>query len=91
MMHTGQTNQNWEQGPVTIRALRSLPQQAFAAVRDAIYTVTKTVLEQPDMQEKLKAQGLTVQTEAPDAFGARIKRETEMWAKVIRARNISIQ
>jgi hypothetical protein len=39
MMHTGQTNQNWEQGPVTIRALRSLPQQAFAAVRDAIYTV----------------------------------------------------
>ena len=28
---------------------------------------------------------------ASDAFGARIKRETEMWAKVIRARNISIQ
>lgn len=67
------------------------PQGVPNDVRDAIYTVTKTVLEQPDMQERLKAQGLTVQTEAPDAFGARIKRETEMWAKVIRARNISIQ
>lgn len=37
-MHTGQTNRNWEQGPVTIRALRSLTPQAFAAVRDAICT-----------------------------------------------------
>lgn len=60
-------------------------------VRDAIYTVTKSVLEQPAMQERLAAQGLTVQTETPDAFGTRIKRETEMWAKVIKARNITIQ
>lgn len=60
-------------------------------VRDAIYAVTKSVLEQPAIQEKLNAQGLTVQTEAPDVFAARIKRETEMWAKVIKARNISIQ
>lgn len=60
-------------------------------VRDALYTVTKSVLEQPAMQEKLAAQGLTVQTETPDAFGTRIKRETEMWAKVIKAQNITIQ
>ena len=60
-------------------------------VRDALYTVTKAVLEQPAMREKLAAQGLTVQTETPDAFGARIKRETEMWAKVIKARHITIQ
>ena len=59
-------------------------------MRDAIYTVTKATLEQPAMQQKLKAQGLTVQTETPDAFGSRIKRETEMWAKVIKARNITI-
>jgi len=38
-MHTGQTNRDWEQGPVTIRALRSLTQQAFAAVRDAVCAV----------------------------------------------------
>jgi tripartite-type tricarboxylate transporter receptor subunit TctC len=60
-------------------------------VRGAIYTVTKAVLEQPAMRERLAAQGLTVQTETPDAFGARIERETEMWAKVIKARNITIQ
>ena len=60
-------------------------------VRDALYTVTKSVLEQPAMQEKLTTQGLTVQMEPPDAFAARIKRETEMWAKVIKARHITIQ
>jgi len=60
-------------------------------VRDAIYTVTRQALEQPSTVDKLAAQGLTVQTEAPADFGARIKRETEMWAKVIKARHISIQ
>ena len=60
-------------------------------VRDAIYTVTRQALEEPSTVEKLAAQGLTVQTEAPAAFGARIKRETEMWAKVIKARHIGIQ
>jgi len=39
MIHTGQTNRDWEQGPVTIRALRSLTRQAFEAVRDAICAV----------------------------------------------------
>jgi hypothetical protein len=36
MIHTDQINQAWEQGPVTIRALRSLTDHAFAAVSDAI-------------------------------------------------------
>ena len=67
------------------------PKGVPADIRDALYTVTKSVLEQPAMQDKLAAQGLTVQTETPDAFGARIKRETEMWAKVIKAQNITIQ
>jgi hypothetical protein len=36
MIHTDQIDQAWEQGPVTIRPLRSLTQQAFDAVREAI-------------------------------------------------------
>jgi hypothetical protein len=36
MIHTGQIDQAWEQGPVTIRALRSLTQHAFDAVSEAI-------------------------------------------------------
>jgi hypothetical protein len=40
------------------------------------------------MQEKLAAQGLTVKIEAPDIFGARIRRETAVWADIIKERNI---
>jgi hypothetical protein len=36
MIHIGQINQAWEQGPVTIRALRSLTGDAFQALSDAI-------------------------------------------------------
>jgi hypothetical protein len=36
MIHTGQIDRAWEQGPVTIRALRSLTQQAVGTVSDAI-------------------------------------------------------
>ena len=45
----------------------------------------------PAMQQKLLAQGLSVMIEPPDAFAARIKRETEMWAAVIKSRHITIQ
>jgi hypothetical protein len=35
MIHTGQIHQAWEQGPVAIRALRSLTSEAFRVVADA--------------------------------------------------------
>jgi tripartite-type tricarboxylate transporter receptor subunit TctC len=60
-------------------------------VRDAIFTVTRDILNQPDLQEKLLAQGLSVMIEAPDEFGARIRRETALWAAVIKSRNITVQ
>ena len=60
-------------------------------IRDAIYTVTKDVLEQPEIRGKLLAQALTVEIEAPDTFAARMRRETAMWADVINKRNITSQ
>ena len=60
-------------------------------VRDALFAVTKDVLTAPAMQDKLLTQGLSVMIEAPDVFGARIKRETALWAGVIKARNITVQ
>ena len=36
MIHTSQIDRAWEQGPVTIRALRSLTGQAFEAVSNVI-------------------------------------------------------
>lgn len=60
-------------------------------VRDALFAVTKDVLTTPVLQEKLLTQGLTVMIEPPDVFAARIKRETALWAGVIKSRNITAQ
>jgi tripartite-type tricarboxylate transporter receptor subunit TctC len=60
-------------------------------VRDALFTVTRDVLTTPALQERLLTQGLTVMIETPDVFGERIRRETALWAGVIKSRNITIQ
>jgi tripartite-type tricarboxylate transporter receptor subunit TctC len=59
--------------------------------RDAIFTVTRDILNTQAIKDKLLPQGLTVSIEPPDQFAARIARETALWARVIKARNISIQ
>ncbi len=59
--------------------------------RDAIFAVTRDILSTPALQEKLLAQGLSVMIEAPDEFAARIRRETALWANVIKSRNITVQ
>lgn len=61
------------------------------ATRDAIFTVTRDVLGTQTIKDKLLTQGLSVTVEPPDQFAARIARETALWARVIKARNISIQ
>jgi hypothetical protein len=49
MIHTGQIDRAWEQGPVTIRALRSLTPQVFKVVADAVGEVPGNwVIEQHD-------------------------------------------
>ena len=60
-------------------------------VRDAIFTVTEEVLRIPAIQKKLAAQGLIVMNEPPDHFAARIKRETALWAAVVKSRHITGQ
>ena len=60
-------------------------------VRDAIFTVTRDILSTPDLQQKLLAQGLSVMIEGPEEFGARIRRETKLWADVIKSQHIVLQ
>jgi tripartite-type tricarboxylate transporter receptor subunit TctC len=60
-------------------------------VRDAIFAVTREILDTPALQEKLLAQGLSVSTEPPDQFAARIRRESSLWADVIKSRHIVAQ
>jgi len=67
------------------------PRGIPAATRDAIFTVTRDVLSTQAIKDKLLTQGLTVTIEPPDQFAARIARETALWARVIKARKISVQ
>jgi tripartite-type tricarboxylate transporter receptor subunit TctC len=60
-------------------------------VRDAIFAVTKEIMETPALQAKMLEQGLNVQIEPPDVLAARIKRETTLWAAVIKSRHIVAQ
>ena len=58
-------------------------------VLDAIFALTREILESQQVREKLDAQGLAVKIETPDVFADRIRRETAVWRDLIRQRNIS--
>jgi tripartite-type tricarboxylate transporter receptor subunit TctC len=60
-------------------------------VRDAIFAVTRDILTTPSMQQKLSAQGLNVNIESPDQLAERIRRETALWADVIKKEHITIE
>jgi tripartite-type tricarboxylate transporter receptor subunit TctC len=60
-------------------------------VRDAIFTVTRDILTMPSMQQKLSAQGLNVNIESPDQLAGRIRRETALWAGVIKKEHITVE
>jgi tripartite-type tricarboxylate transporter receptor subunit TctC len=59
--------------------------------RDAIFAVTRDILSTAAIKDELLRQGLTVSIEPPDQFAARITRETALWARVIKDRNISVR
>jgi tripartite-type tricarboxylate transporter receptor subunit TctC len=67
------------------------PRATPKPVLDAIFTVTSEVMSSAALHEKLDAQGLSVKIEGADTFGARIRRETAIWADIIRARNITAE
>jgi tripartite-type tricarboxylate transporter receptor subunit TctC len=67
------------------------PRATPKLVLDAIFAVTNEVLGSAALQEKLDAQGLSVKIEAADVFGTRIRRETAIWADIIRSRNITAE
>jgi tripartite-type tricarboxylate transporter receptor subunit TctC len=65
-----------------------VPKAVPEAVSQAIFAVTRETMATPALREKLEAQGLTVMTEPPAIFSERIRRETALWAGVIKERNI---
>lgn len=68
-----------------------VPKATPAATVSAIAAATEAVLRAPDNARTLAAQGLDIVCEAPDIFAARLRRETALWAEVIRARGITAE
>ena len=59
-------------------------------VVDCIHAALAKVLKDPAMVAKLEAQGVALADSTPEQLSAIAQRDTEKWAKVIRAANISL-
>jgi tripartite-type tricarboxylate transporter receptor subunit TctC len=49
----------------------------------------KKALETPEAKERAKSLGIEIRYEGPDALAARVKKETEFWAQIIKSKNIT--
>ncbi|MBT2304161.1 tripartite tricarboxylate transporter substrate binding protein [Variovorax paradoxus] len=58
------------------------------AVAEQLAKDAAQMLAQPEVRERLKAQGMTEATMKPAEFAAYMRDETAMWARIIKARNI---
>jgi tripartite-type tricarboxylate transporter receptor subunit TctC len=67
-----------------------VPRATPASTVRAITAAVEAVLRAPEVGPTLAAQGLDIICEPPEPFAARLKRETALWAEVIRARNITV-
>lgn len=67
-----------------------VPSATPAPVVKAIADAAALVLHTPETRDRIKAQGLEIVCEPPEVFAQRLKRETAMWAKVIRDRGITL-
>jgi tripartite-type tricarboxylate transporter receptor subunit TctC len=56
-----------------------------AAVVNRLNAEILRVLAQPDVRERLTAQGIEIVTSTPQELAAIIKRDAEIWAKVVKA------
>ena len=62
-----------------------------ADVAEQLARDAQDILAQPAVREQLKAQGMTEWNLQTGALGAHIRDETARWAKVIKARNITME
>ena len=64
------------------------PRGTPAAVVEQLAKDAAEMLAQPEVRERLKAQGMTEAAMKPADFAAHIRDETAVWARIIKARNI---
>jgi tripartite-type tricarboxylate transporter receptor subunit TctC len=68
-----------------------VPARTPAEIIAVLYRESAKILAQPDTKERLAVLGYELVASTPEEFGARIRAEIEMWAKVIRAANIKAE
>jgi tripartite-type tricarboxylate transporter receptor subunit TctC len=56
-----------------------------------IYADTKKTLDSTEMRARLFAQGLAPVANTPEEFGAAMKEESQLWAKVVKERHIHVE
>jgi tripartite-type tricarboxylate transporter receptor subunit TctC len=61
------------------------------AVVQKVYQDTKKALEASDLRGRLYVQGLAPVGNSPEDFGRAMKDETQLWAKVVKERNIHVK
>ncbi|WP_296785079.1 tripartite tricarboxylate transporter substrate binding protein [Variovorax sp.] len=64
------------------------PRGTPAAVVDQLAKDAAEMLAQPEVRERLKAQGMTGAAMKPAEFATHIRDETAVWARIVKARNI---
>jgi tripartite-type tricarboxylate transporter receptor subunit TctC len=60
-------------------------------VIDKVYSDAKQALESTEMKARFFVQGLAPVGNSPEAFGKAMKEETQLWARVVRERKISVR
>lgn len=61
------------------------------AVVQKVYQDTRKALEASDLRGRLYVQGLAPVGNSPEDFGRAMKEETQLWAKVVKERNIHVK
>jgi tripartite-type tricarboxylate transporter receptor subunit TctC len=67
------------------------PARTPPAVIDALNEAIRKTLANPAVSEKLQASGATPAASSPQALEAILKRDTEKWGRLIRAKKITPQ
>jgi tripartite-type tricarboxylate transporter receptor subunit TctC len=67
------------------------PAATAKSIVDLLYRQIGGVLKLADIQDRLKKLGFEPVGNTPDEFAAKIKADTELWAKIVRQANIKIE
>jgi tripartite-type tricarboxylate transporter receptor subunit TctC len=72
---------------VALFAPRGLPN----AIRDKLHAAAVQAMNDPGVQEKLKAQGATIVTSTPDELAKRLDADLAAWAEVVKAAGAKVE